>query len=285
MTRRLGLLAAAATGVQVGAAMVATRPLLDHLGPATIAAMRYAIGLAVLTPFVLRGPRATIAVRDVGPLLVLGVGQFGVLIWLLNVGLQDVSAALGALLFAVFPLLTLLGAAAMGRERLTAAAVGGALLCLSGLAVTLGVGGHLGVGAMAILAAAAVGAACALGYRPYLARYPTLAVGWRAIAAAVCALAPLALLEGGAGALSGLGPREWGLLAFVGVASGAGYMIWLTALRHAPASEATLLLSLSPLVALVLDVALLGEMPGAGVLLGLPLILAGLGLALRPGRR
>ena len=135
---------------------------------------------------------------------------------------------------------------------------------------------------MALIALAALtGALCAVGYRPYLARYPTLAVGWRAMAAATVALLPAVVWEGGFGALPALGPTEWGLIAFIGTASGAGYVLWLTALRHAPASQATLLLGLSPLAALLLDWAWLGEVPGAGVLMGLPLVLAGLALALR----
>ena len=44
--------AAAAVGVQVGATIVATRVVVDQLGPATLAALRYAIGLASLLPFV-----------------------------------------------------------------------------------------------------------------------------------------------------------------------------------------------------------------------------------------
>ena len=261
--------------------MVATRPLLADLGPATVAALRYAIGLAVLAPLVWRGPRVRIAPRDLGPVLALGVGQFGLLIWLLNAGLATVPAGLGALIFATFPVMTLIGAALLGRERATRGLVVGMALCLAGLAVALGAGGRAGGGAALILAAAATGAACALGYRPYLTRYPTLAVGWRAMAAAALALLPVALAEGAATALPALGPGAWGLLAFVGVASGAGYLLWLTALRHAPASEATLLLGLSPLVALALDWALLGQVPGPGLAFALPLVLAGLWLALR----
>ena len=264
--------------------MTASRPLLETLDPATLAAVRYAVGLLVLAPFVLRGPPVAIARRDLGPILVLGIGQFGVLIWLLNAGLVTVPARLGALLFSTFPLMTLLLTAATGRERLTGAALGGAALCLAGLAATLGLDGRAGWGAALVLASAAVGAVCAVGYRPYLRRYPTLAVGWRAMAAAGAALAPLALWEGGLADLARLDTAGWALVAFVGTASGAGYLLWLTALRHAPASQATLLLGLSPLVALALDAAVLGQAPGPGVLLGLPLILGGLALALRPAR-
>lgn len=111
---------AAAVGVQVGAAIVATRFVVGELGPATLAGLRYAIGLATLLPFVLaaREP-ATITPREWPRIALLGIGQFALLIALLNIGLQTLPAAKAALLFACFPLLTLLVAAALGHERLS----------------------------------------------------------------------------------------------------------------------------------------------------------------------
>ena len=49
----LALLAAAATGVQVGAATVASRYVLAEVAPLTLAMLRYAIGFMCLLPFVL----------------------------------------------------------------------------------------------------------------------------------------------------------------------------------------------------------------------------------------
>ena len=62
----LAAAAAAATGVQVGAAMVATRFVVDQAGPASLALLRYAIGFCCLLPFVLRrgGPGAIRAPRS-----------------------------------------------------------------------------------------------------------------------------------------------------------------------------------------------------------------------------
>jgi hypothetical protein len=47
----LALLAAAATGVQVGAAIVASRFVVAEVPPLTLALLRYVIGLACLLPF------------------------------------------------------------------------------------------------------------------------------------------------------------------------------------------------------------------------------------------
>jgi len=70
MDRRivLPLLAAAATGVQVGATMVATRFVIDQTAPASLAMLRYAIGFLTLLPAVLIAGRTRIARRDLLPI-------------------------------------------------------------------------------------------------------------------------------------------------------------------------------------------------------------------------
>ena len=62
---------------------------------------------------------------DILPIAALGIGQFGVLIALLNYGLRTVPAGRGALIFATFPLLTLIVAALAGHERVTRAKLAG----------------------------------------------------------------------------------------------------------------------------------------------------------------
>jgi len=95
--------------------MVATRFVVDQTGPASLALLRYAIGVLVLLPAVL------VAARDVAPIALLGIVQFGILIALLNYGLRFVPSARAALIFATLPLLTMVVAAALGQERLTLA--------------------------------------------------------------------------------------------------------------------------------------------------------------------
>lgn len=140
----LPLAAAAFTGVQIGAAIVASRQVVGEVPPLTLALVRYAIGLACLLPFVRsawrRGAPRPLAVRAGGDALVmaaLGVGQFAVLIALMNDGLQTVGAARAALVFSLTPLPTLLLGATLGRERLTAALVLGLLLSIGGVALEL----------------------------------------------------------------------------------------------------------------------------------------------------
>lgn len=247
----------------------------------TLALMRYGIGVAVLLPFFLRGKRVAIAPGDLIPMLVLGIGQFAVLVALLNAGLQSVAAAPAGIIFATFPLITILLAAGLGRETLTALRGGGAVLSVLGVALCLWAG-TLEVtltGGFLVFAAAFTGAVCSVFYRPYLRRYPTLQVGTLAMAAATGALFLGALSEAlitELGALSGTG---WFLVAFVGLASGAGYILWLTALKNTTAGEATVLMGLSPVTATLVGFAVLGEPVGPTFVIGLCVALFGVSMA------
>ncbi|HEY9023271.1 MAG TPA: DMT family transporter [Burkholderiaceae bacterium] len=284
--------AAAAVGVQVGAAIVATRAVVHELGPATLAALRYAIGLLTLLPFVwpaLHGDRHSprIAPRDWLQIALLGIGQFGLLIALLNIGLQSVPAAKGALLFAAFPLLTLIVATVLGHERLDWRQSLGVASTLAAVALALGpdawrASGSL-AGELAILASALCGAVCSVLYRPVLRRHPALPVSAIAMGAAVVVLALCAPFEDAATRLPQLSARGWGAIVFIGTSSGIGYFLWLWALRHAPASRVTLFLSLSPLAAMLLGALLLGEPLQATLIAAFALMAAGLWVAQKRG--
>jgi drug/metabolite transporter (DMT)-like permease len=291
LARWLPAAAAAATGIQVGSSIVATRFVVDQTGPASLALLRYAIGICCLLPPALAAARgAPFARRDLLPIAALGIGQFGVLIAVLNVGLRTVPSARAALIFATFPLLTMVFAAALGRERLTARKTLGVLLTVVGVGVALGDralerGGapDRWMGEVAVLASAAIGAICSVLYRPYLTRYPTLRVSAFAMLASVAFLALLAAGEGFFSAPPRFTPGGWLAVLFIGVASGAGYFLWMWALGHAPPTQVTVFLGLSPLTAAALGAWLLHEPVSVTALLGVALVGLGLWLAVGHG--
>lgn len=123
---------AAINGILIGSAMVATRYAIGEATPASLALWRYLIGFCCLLPFVLLGSRVRFARRDLLPIGLLGIGQFGILIVLLNFGLQYITSARGALIFSAMPLLTMLLAAALGQERITLPKALGVLLTMEG---------------------------------------------------------------------------------------------------------------------------------------------------------
>lgn len=295
----LALIAAAVAGVQVGAAIVASRFVIAEIPPLTLALLRYAIALLCLLPFVVRylvrgkarlaPPPSRRLGRDALVMAVLGIGQFALLIALLNWGLQSVGAAQAALIFSLFPLLTLLLSAALGRERITVPLLGGVLLSTAGVALSLvpqletsSAAAHGWLGQLAVLASAGVGALCSVSYRPYLQRYPTLLVSAYAMLASVLCLALLALPEHWPARVLTLAPTAWAVVAFIGLSSGFGYVAWLYALRHEAPTRVTVFLALNPVTAAVLGALFLHEKLDAWTLAAIVCIGAGLRLATWP---
>ncbi|NBJ12004.1 EamA family transporter [Microvirga sp. SYSU G3D207] len=281
-------MAAAATGVQVGAALVASRFVIHEIGPASLAFLRYCIAVLCLVPLLLIAERARIAPRDLIAVMTLGIVQFGILIALLNLGLQFISSTRAALLFATFPLMTMIIAALLGRERLTSAKAAGVVLTIVGVGIALGeplfAGTAAGewIGALLVLAAAFSGAVCSVLYRPYLARYPTLPVGAWAMLASVAFLSVPAGMEGLYTQPSDLTMQGILAVIFIGLSSGIGYVLWLWALKNTTPTRVTVFLSLSPITAAVLGALILSEPFTPGILVGLIGVAGGLWLATRP---
>ena len=288
MARFLAAASAAATGVQVGSAMVATRFVVDQTGPTSLALLRYVIGFCCLLPVVwLSAGSVRFARRDVLPIALLGITQFGILIALLNYGLRFIPSARAALIFATFPLLTMVLAVALGHERLTLPKILGVLLTIAGVGLALGEkalqggGAQEWVGELAVFASASSGAVCSVLYRPYLRKYPALPVSAFAMLASVGFLAILAAGEGFFVSPPRFTPGGWLAIVFIGLSSGVGYYLWLWALRHAPATRVTVFLALSPITAAGLGALFLGEHISIRSVLGLGGVALGLWLAHR----
>ncbi len=290
MTRPGPLWAAAGTGIQVGAAMVATRYVVDAAGPASLGFLRYLVGLLCLAPALLLAPWKHIAGRDLLPVALLGVGQFGLLIVLLNYSLLHIPAVRASLLFATFPLMTMLLSALPGREEMTRRKVAGSLLTFLGVAVALGGAalapdseqGSPWLGTLAALGAALCGAVCSVCYRPYVERYSSLHVTAFAMLAAVVMLGGCAAYEGLFASIPRFNLEEGAAIVFIGVSSGVGFFLWVYALGHAPPTLVTMFLALGPVTAALGGTLLLGEEMPLAAMLGLGAVLGGLWLALRP---
>lgn len=283
--------AAIIAAILVGTGMVATRFVIDQSDPVSLALLRYLVGSLCLLPPVLISGWIRFERRDVLPIALLGIGQFGILIVLLNFGLQYIGAAPGALIFATIPLMTMLLAAALGHEALTPLKSAGVALTVVGVAFALG--GKLAlpaaaqgnwIGELAVFASALTGAICAVLYRPYLRRYPALQVSAFAMLASVAFLALLAAGQGVFVAIPRFTPGGWFAVLFIGVSSGVGYYLWLWALQHATPTKVTVFMALSPITATALGALLLSERLSALFLLGLGCVALGLCLAHWPGR-
>jgi len=137
------------------------------------------------------------------------------------------------------------------------------------------------MGELAVFASALSGAVCSVFYRPYLRKYPTLDVSAFAMAASVAFLAVLAAREDFFVSLPRFTPGGWLAVVFIGLSSGIGYFLWLWALNHAPATQVTVFLALSPLTAASLGAVVLGEHVSSLAGVGLIAVVLGLWLAHR----
>jgi drug/metabolite transporter (DMT)-like permease len=286
----LVIAAAVVTAVLVGATMVATRFVIDQTDPASLALLRYAVGSACLVPVALASGGIRFARRDVVPICLLGIAQFGILVALLNFGLLHIGAARGALIFSTLPLMTMVLAAALGLERLGRAQVGGVVLTIVGVALALadklavaGSGGDTWIGEAAVFASTLTGAVCSVLYRPYVSRYSPLPVGAAAMVASVAFLAGPAAWEGFFAGLPDFTAGGWAAVLFIGGSSGLGYFLWLWALRHATPTKVTVFMALGPITATVLGALLLDEATTTVFLAGLACVAVGLWLAHRRG--
>lgn len=286
MNAALPMLAAATNGLLIGAAMVASRFALEQMPPATLALLRYSVGALCLLPPLLLIRRQRFERRDLLPVALLGIAQFGVLIALLNWGLRFMPAARASLIFATFPLLTMLLAAALRLERMTLLRTAGVSLSFAGVAFVLGdkaLGGEAGWwGEVAVFASALTGAVCSVFYKPYVLKYPALQVSWFAMVASVAFLLPLATGEGLFSQETRFDAAAWGAVLFVGLASALAYFLWLYALARISPTRVTVFVSVSPPAAALLGWALLGETLSPLFLLAVACLAFGLWLAQRP---
>jgi drug/metabolite transporter (DMT)-like permease len=266
--------------------MVATRLVVGEIGPGSLAMLRYLVAFLCLVPPLLMRPWVHIAPRDLLPIALLGIGQFGILVALLNYGLAFIPSARAALIFATFPLMTMGLGALLGRERLSMPKALGVVLTMAGVALALGEKALVRdegawIGELAVAASAFVGAVCSVLYRPYLARYPTLPVSALAMLASVGALALLAAHEEFFVSPPDLGLAGWATVLFIGVSSGIGFVCWLYALAHATPTRVTVFLALSPLTAVIFGPLLLGEVVSPAAIGGLAFVALGLWIAHR----
>ena len=107
MRRFLPYVAASFTGIQVGAALVASEAVVETTGAAGLGFWRYLIASVVLVPFWIASQSPRIRRSDFWSISVIGVGQFGLLIAMLNIAVLLASSARVSFIFATLPLATL----------------------------------------------------------------------------------------------------------------------------------------------------------------------------------
>lgn len=210
----------------------------------------------------------------------------------LALGEEHVDSSTAAILIATAPLIVaLLALRFEPAERVDGRRLTGLLVGLAGVAALVGVhldsgGGQL-LGIGAVLIAATGYAIGPMVLRRHFADLDEIASMGASMALAALMLAPFAAVSLPAASPSG---GALGATVFLGLVCTAAAMVLMAVLvKEAGAGRALVVTYVNPVIAVGLGVVFLGETPGAGVIAGLLLILAGSWLStdgrLPPGLR
>jgi drug/metabolite transporter (DMT)-like permease len=188
------------------------------------------------------------------------------------------------LLVMIYPLLVAAGGWLLWRERLSGRLGLGGLIAFAGLVVmTLGpvTGQSSAEGNLYALLAAVFYTGCLLITGRLCRVHSTIAVtAWTFVGASLGAL-PAALFEGRFLPASAFG---WAYLLVYGGITLVGYLLINRSLGKLPTNLVAVLGYGLPVVATILAVPLMGEIPGPGDLAGAAIVIAGLTLATRPAK-
>jgi drug/metabolite transporter (DMT)-like permease len=198
-------------------------------------------------------------------------------------GLKTVSASRGALIIALNPVVTALGAWAFFRDRMTMAKAAGVLLALAGATVVISHGrpdallhGALGRGEALLLGCVAAWVTYTLVGKRMLLGLSAVAAATYAAWAGTAMLALVALATGDGVAAPEASAKAWMAIAYLGVIGTAVAFVWYYEGVHAigPA-PAAVFINLVPVSAVLLGVLLLRESLDAATLAGGALVVAG----------
>ena len=273
-----------------------TRVVLADVGPATLALGRLAIGTAVLVPLVriLYPDAGRLDGRDRWRIFWMGVVGFAAAFALGNWGIARSTVSNAALLITVEPAAVILFAPLLLGERLTRrewvgavlAMIGAVVIVLNGVpGITTDLAPHWRGDLLLVLSGLAYASYSLLG-REVLSRYAALPVTAWSIVWGTAAMGPLALLEWADGHWPRPTPVAIVGTLYLGVVMTAlGYAAWNYALERVEAPRAAIFLNIQPLLGALLGIWWLGEPLTPFVVAGGALILWGVHLAVRAGRR
>lgn len=278
-----GAMAGLLTGIQVGAAMSASQLVVADTGVGLLGLLRYGLALLFLLPLLMLKPSPPVVSADWPAILLLGLGQIGVMIALLNTALLYTSAARVSLIFATLPAVSLLIDLASGRAFGGARTSFGVVLSILGVVVLFGYDALTGAVSHAdLIGMAAAGGAtltvavCSSLHQPFVRRYGSLKISVVAFAVSLPPLAGLALLLPSQTTLSDWPTSVWLLVLAIGLSSGIGYLTWFHAIRALPATLVTGFLALSPITAAILSLVFLEPALTPSLAVAIPFVCGGI---------
>jgi drug/metabolite transporter (DMT)-like permease len=284
-SERAGILAAIASSALGGMAAAVTRFVIGATDPVTLAVFRFGLGFLLLLPVALvlrcRWPRGL----DWFGVAALGVMFYGVFFVVYGESLIYTTAARGSLAVSTLPLLTMIVAALLGREQLTARKTLGVFVAMGGVAVALAAGlseapAEAWRGDLMMIAGMLSMALYNVLSRPFMARSSPLGYATAGMAFGSACNVLLAWHGGGFYAVQSFGATQWAAALYLGAFAGAlGFFLWVYALERATPTRVANTITVSPIAAALLAAVLIGEPIGISLVIGVAAIGAGIWIA------
>jgi drug/metabolite transporter (DMT)-like permease len=282
---RRGVLAAILSSTCGGLTGAVTRYVIGATDPLTLAAFRFGIAFLLILPLALmlksRWPKG----RDLLGVAVLGILYFALFFVLYNESLAMTTAARGSLALSTLPLVTMIVAALLGKERMTARKTLGVLIAVGGAAAALLTGlGDAPPGAwrgdLLMLGATVIMAFYTVWSRPFMQRSSRLGFLAAGMGFGAAASALLAWEQGGWAMTQTFSAAQWAAVVFIGLVGGAlAFYLWVYALERTTPTRVANTMTINPIAASLLAAVLVGEPLGLNLAVGIAAVALGIWLA------
>ena len=271
--------------VAFGLSFVATKYALRGFEPLLVALLRFTLAGGILwVVWRLRHRGERVSRRELGRLALLGFVSLTVYFSFENLGIARTSASEAAILIATIPLFVVILNTFTLRERTTARQWSGIVLSFAGIAVLVLLGGGAASGGsltgdLLVLAASLSAAVYSLFARSLLVSRPALFVTTFQNLFGALFMLPLAAVEAAlVGVRQPTPGAAGGVLFLTLVCSVAAFLLLNYAFRFIAASEVSVFINLTPIVAVAAAYVVLGERFTAGQALAAAVVVAGVWL-------
>ena len=279
---RKGILLFLAAGIAWGIPYFFIRIAVEHFSTESIVFGRVIIGAAVLIPFAIATKALVPALRAWPWVLAFAVIEMVIPWWLIVEAERHVSSGLAGLMIATVPFYGLLiGYFVQGDKSLRhPKTIIGLIVGFVGVALLVGIdtlAGHLDVVSILMLIAAAIGYAVAPAIAAEkLGAVPTAGVMSLSMAIVAAVYAGPALTKLPAEIAAEPPVDAWMAIGVLGlICSALAFIIFFSLVREIGSARATTITYVNMAVALVLGIAFLQEPITPGILIGLPMVVAG----------
>lgn len=270
-----------------GAAIVATRVVVQDIPPLSLAVLRFGQGGLLLYLYLFIGAKNLLKMKpiDLPYLILLGAILFAIFPMTFNIGIKYTQASRAALMISTMPLWSALLARTIVKESLTLRQITGIVITLAGVGIVLSEKGLFRwqgitlelLGDALMLLTAFCGALYGVLAKRMLARYSALTVTTYAMIFGTLLLSPALYFEGLSQTLIHIDGKTIVLMLFLGIFCGAlGFYLWTFALSRLSPTQVAVYANANPMVAIFLGVILLGENLSTAFIAGFGTLVVGI---------